>query len=165
MFVFKSNQRRANPYSQYVGTDGTVYPKIPSDLLDEITEPTPPEGYSEDFFYKVEMDEAPYVIYTRKSDEQIAAITLQKAKQKRQTDVESIVVTSALGNAFDGNEEAQTRMARAIVALGELNTTQWVLANNTVVEVTREELLEVLQLAGAQQTAIWITPYDTMENN
>lgn len=35
-------------------------------------EPSPPDDYSEETHYRTEQDAAPYVVYTRKSDEQIA---------------------------------------------------------------------------------------------
>jgi hypothetical protein len=82
----------------------------------------------------------------------------QAAKDKRQVDVENIVVSIANGKSFDGDELAQTRMARAIVAMqaSSTATTQWILADNSIVEVTLEELTEALILAGQEQTRIWV---------
>lgn len=48
----------------------------------EMDEPTPPADYSEDLYYRTEQDETPYVVYTRKSDEQIAGQGLAKAQAK-----------------------------------------------------------------------------------
>ena len=90
---------------------------------------------------------------------ELAAQKLQAAKDQRNVQVENIEVTTPSGNTFDGDETAQTRMARAIVALSPSETTLWVLANNTPAMVSREELQEALRLAGAAQTAIWMTPY------
>ena len=85
---------------------------------------------------------------------------IAQAKLDRAQAVAAIIVTTASGKQFDGNEEAQTRMARAIAALTAEETTLWVLADNTVAPaVTREELREALRLAGAAQTAIWASPY------
>jgi hypothetical protein len=88
-----------------------------------------------------------------------AATALQAAKQARQTEVDAIKVTTASGKEFDGNEEAQTRMARAILALNAEEQTLWVLTDNTPTQVSREELQEALRLSGAKQTEIWIRPY------
>lgn len=88
-----------------------------------------------------------------------AAMPLTQAKVARVAEVEAIVVTTASGNTFDGDEDSQGRMARAVVAMGEVDTTLWVLADNTPVVVTREELREALRLTGEAQTAIWVRPY------
>lgn len=80
MFIFKSNQRRANPYAAYESEDGTRYPRIPAELLEEIPDPQPPEDYSDETYYRTEQDEAPYVVYTRKSDEQLEELRKSKVK-------------------------------------------------------------------------------------
>ena len=67
---------------------------------------------------------------------------------------------------FDGDETSQDRMARSCVALNEGETVQWVLADNTIAQVTKEQLRQALRLAGEAQTAIWANPYlgSTEEN-
>jgi len=60
------------------------------------------------------------------------------------------------GMEFDGDEESQTRMARAIVALDEGETILWVLADNTASQPTREQLKNALRLAGEVQAEIWV---------
>lgn len=96
--------------------------------------------------------------------EEIAAQELAQAKAERAEAVSKIVVTVD-GMAFDGDEESQTRMGRTIaaaVALGvDLATEKrvWVLADNTVAEVTIAQLAEALRLAGDAQTALWTVPY------
>ena len=78
-------------------------------------------------------------------------------KSSRSAAVESIKV--AVGDkVFDGDETSQTRMARAIVAMTDTETTIWVLANNTPVQVTKDELTEALRLAGEAQTQAWVQP-------
>jgi hypothetical protein len=83
MFIFKDTLKRANPYAPYTAPDGTRYPRIPMELLDEIPEPQPPEDYTtnSDYYYRTEQDDAPYVIYTRKSEEQIVQIERAKIPQ------------------------------------------------------------------------------------
>jgi len=80
MFIFKDTLKRANPYAPYTSPDGTRYPRIPMELLDEIPEPQPPEDYTESSYYRTEQDDAPYVVYTRKSDEAIAAARWEAIK-------------------------------------------------------------------------------------
>jgi hypothetical protein len=82
MFIFKDTLKRANPYAPYTAPDGTRYPRIPMELLDEIPEPTPPEEYATnpEYYFRTEQDDAPYVVYTRKSDETIAAARWEAIK-------------------------------------------------------------------------------------
>jgi len=79
------------------------------------------------------------------------------AKQARTEAVEEITVT-VNGKVFDGNEVAQTRMARAIIVMqtGVQTTTDWTLADNTVTQTTLAELTEALRLAGTKQTELWV---------
>jgi hypothetical protein len=96
--------------------------------------------------------------------EELAAQELAQAKAKR-ADAVSRIIVEVDGMKFDGDEESQTRMGRTIattVALGVDLTTgkrTWVLADNTIAEVTIAQLAEALRLAGDAQTALWTVPY------
>lgn len=99
-----------------------------------------------------------------KTAEEIAADELTAAKNVRAQAVSKIVVTVD-GMTFDGDETSQERMARTItaaVATGEdmSATTTWVLADNTVAQVTIRQLAQALRLAGEQQTELWTVPYE-----
>lgn len=82
----------------------------------------------------------------------------EAAKAARAAAVAAIKVTTAAGNTFDGDELSQGRMARAIIALstGLAPSVNWVLADNTVIQATKNELTEALVLAGQAQAAIWV---------
>jgi hypothetical protein len=83
----------------------------------------------------------------------------QQFKADRAQAVQSIVVTTAAGNTFDGDEMSQGRMARAILGLqsvGPEATVVWVLADNTAIQATAPELQEALTLAGAEQARLWV---------
>ena len=86
---------------------------------------------------------------------------LQEAKAARQNLVDNIVVVTQSGKSFDGDEASQGRIARAIVALQAMNqpSTQWVLSDNTIVDVPVAELVEALALSGQEQTRLWMAPY------
>jgi hypothetical protein len=86
------------------------------------------------------------------------ALTRAQLKAQRAEAVANIKVTTAAGNTFDGDEESQGRMARAIVALstGLAPSVNWVLADNSVIAATVDELTEALVLAGMAQAAIWV---------
>lgn len=89
------------------------------------------------------------------SVESKVAADITKSKIDRARDVAQIIVKTSSGSEFDGDELAQTRMARAITVLGS-NTIQWKLADNTFKEVDAAELTEALFLAGQTQAEIWI---------
>ena len=80
-------------------------------------------------------------------------------KAVRQNEVANITVTTTAGNTFDGNEDAQNRMSRAVTAMSDTDTITWVLADNTVSTVSRGELREALRLAGEAMSSIWVRPY------
>lgn len=92
------------------------------------------------------------------SDEEVAMKQLVAAKAEREDYVKRIVV-EVDGMKFDGDEVSQDRMARSIIALDLGEKVQWVLADNTIAQVTRAQLREALRKAGTAQTAIWSDPY------
>lgn len=99
-----------------------------------------------------------------KTDEELAAEELAQAKAERATAVSKITVTVD-GMTFDGDEVSQERMARTItaaVATGEdmSATTTWVLADNTVAQVSMQQLAQALRAAGEAQTEFWTIPYE-----
>lgn len=77
-------------------------------------------------------------------------------KAERTAAVQALTITTQSGNEFDADETSQGRMARAIIALPDGDTVNWVLTDNTVITATKAELTEALQLAGAAQAAIWV---------
>lgn len=81
-----------------------------------------------------------------------------KLKERRLEAVNSVTVTSTSGKVFDGDEVSQDRMVRAIsiAAITGQTTTDWKLADNTIVEVPLDELKEVLSLAGQEMSRIWL---------
>ena len=91
------------------------------------------------------------------SDEEVAMKQLLTAKAEREEFVSKIVV-EVDGMMFDGDEVSQDRMARSIIALDLGEKVQWVLADNTIAQVTRAQLREALRKAGTAQTAIWSNP-------
>lgn len=102
--------------------------------------------------------------YDSLTDEQKVQYDLNKAKRERAEAVAKITV-EVNGMTFDGNEEAQSRMARTVataVALGvDINTEKrtWVLADNTIAQPTVAQLAEATRLAGDKMTELWIVPY------
>lgn len=100
--------------------------------------------------------------------EEKAAKQMRLAKNLRALTVSKITV-EVDGLVFDGDEESQSRMSRTIssaVAQGaDLSTTMrtWVLADNSIAEVSVLQLARALELAGDAQTEAWVKPYENAE--
>lgn len=86
----------------------------------------------------------------------LAAIDREVWKAARAGAVAAIKVTTAAGNTFDGDETSQGRMGRAVSCMGDGESVTWVLANNTIAQVSRAELVEALRMAGSEQSMLWI---------
>lgn len=82
------------------------------------------------------------------------------AKRERAAKVAAITV-EVDGMVFDGDEQAQSRMARAITAAetAGLESTVWVLADNTVATVTKAQLQQALAKAMIAMSELWTYPY------
>lgn len=76
-------------------------------------------------------------------------------KSEREERVRAIVV-EVDGLHFDGDEDSQNRMARAVAGADLMTeTTEWTLADNTVAMVSVQTLKTACRLAGEEQTRIW----------
>lgn len=75
-------------------------------------------------------------------------------KQDRHKKVSEIKVTVD-DMVFDGDEDSQNRMARAFVGLDDGESMSWVLHDNSLATVTKEQLKQALRLAGEAQTLLW----------
>lgn len=92
--------------------------------------------------------------------EEQEAQDLAIAKRERAAKVAAITV-EVDGMVFDGDEQAQSRMARAITAAETtgLESTVWVLADNTVATVTKVQLQQALSKAMLAMAELWTKPY------
>lgn len=76
--MFTLNNKSINIYAPFTTADGTRYGNLTDPAVRElvgvveIPDPVPPEDYSDETYYRTEQDDAPYVVFTRKSDEQVA---------------------------------------------------------------------------------------------
>lgn len=80
-------------------------------------------------------------------------------KRHRDEKVAAITVETVMGNVFQGDEESQNRMARVLLARDEERpdgTVLWVLADNSLAEITLAELDEALRLSVEEQQIIWL---------
>lgn len=80
MFIDSTTQKRVNIYAPYAGFSKLDTPEIRSRAgVTEIADPVPPADYSDETYYRTEQEDAPYVIYTKKSDEQLERLADDKA--------------------------------------------------------------------------------------
>ena len=91
--------------------------------------------------------------------EELAEQALAQAKQVRAEAVEALTVTVD-GYVFDADETSQARMAVAAASMTDNESNIWVLHDNSVVRVTKAQLLEACRLARLAQSAIWTKPYE-----
>lgn len=115
--------------------------------------------------YALRQRENDHALYVEKNPdptpEELAARALEQAKTDRATNVSKIVV-EVDGMQFDGDEASQARMSRALQVAeitGE-SSTEWVLYNNTIATVTKEQLAQALSKALKQQGELWTKPYE-----
>ena len=84
---------------------------------------------------------------------------LLQAKANRAAAVNSIII-EVDQMLFDGDEQSQNRINRVISsATNDADVVKWVLADNTVANVTIQQLKQVLQLATSKQSELQIEPY------
>jgi hypothetical protein len=102
-----------------------------------------------------ELPTEPVKVVVRTGAEVLAPHVRPIFQQSRTRLVEEIVVTVD-GHELDGDETSQTRMSRAISVMLDADVTPWVLTNNTVVELTKSQLVAALKLAGQAQTELWV---------
>lgn len=115
----------------------------------------PPHGKETEFWSRLGVE------YRQEPDpEPTPEQLLAQAKRERAEKVQRIKVTVD-GMTFDGDEVSQSRMARALTAAltaGQSSTT-WVLADNTVATVTKEQLAEALTKSMLEMSKVWTDPY------
>ena len=74
MFIDNETKLRVDIYREYKGFSRLGTPEIRATAnVVEIPDPMPPEDFSDDTYFKTEQAEAPYVICTKRPQEQIDA--------------------------------------------------------------------------------------------
>jgi len=134
--------------------------KVISEVVEEVTEPSEDGEYEVVITpYQPEVTELVRPYEAPDTTDRVNAYlapTLRKLwKEDRQKQVNNIVVTTDVGD-WDGDEVAQTRMARAISVMTDTDETLWILKDNSVASVTKAQIKEALKLAGEAQTALWM---------
>lgn len=117
----------------------------PADLLflnlEEVPDPEPTAEEAEETKAK---DLARQLLQTR-----------EQAKAQRAMRVAAIKVTTKAGNTFDGDESSIAAILQQVAVATPVQGVAWVLADNTTIITTREELLEALTLAITERANLW----------
>ena len=92
------------------------------------------------------------------TQEELEAQALAQAKAERAAEVEALTV-EVEGMVFDADETSQARMSVAASSMTDDETNVWVLADNTIVQVTKSQLMQACRLARIAQSAVWTKPY------
>lgn len=140
--MFIKDGKRFNIYAQAT-VDAVTYANFLDSTvraavgITEIADPPVPEGYDPDLYYRVELDEAPYVIFTPKSAEQVEAVLAKRQQladdtadltEIRQIPFVNFLVTkrpAQIANkiqsdlAADGIEAVLVKLAKAIAVLAK----------------------------------------------
>ena len=86
--------------------------------------------------------------------EEITSIDRIYGREQRDEAVQNIEVLYN-GYVFQGDEVSQSRMARALAGMKEDDTIKWKTKDNLVIVLSKDDLKQVLRLAGQEQTKIW----------
>lgn len=111
-FWIDGNGIRFNPFARHI-VNGVVYSgnilSFPSAMaalgVQEISEPAPPADYEEYLYYRTEQENAPYVVYTRKPQEQIDAFLIKRFEVA----LDSYLDTVAQVKHYDDRKSAALR--------------------------------------------------------
>lgn len=95
------------------------------------------------------------VSFERIENEKTAEELRREFKRSRTTIISNLTVEID-GMVFDADEISRSRMADTIVGLADDETQLWVLADNSIVYLTKMQLIEVLRAIGTAQTALWL---------
>lgn len=90
-----------------------------------------------------------YLDALKPTTEEIEAQNLSLLKLKKENELNNIKVTTTAGNEFDGNETARNNMVSAVLAsdITGITTNNWKLADNSIKEVSVDEIKEALTLS------------------
>lgn len=84
--IHKITRKRLNAFAIYTDEAGARHPTVPRDLLEWVDPPPPPADYRAETHGIDELDDAPYVSYPRKSQEQIDAANNAKVQAQIEAD-------------------------------------------------------------------------------
>lgn len=101
-------------------------------------------------------EDGKFIVKDFRTAEEVKQGEISKWKSERDIKVQNIEVTYK-DVVYQGDEKSQDRMSRHINALPNTEvTTMWVAKDNSVQILNKEDLQNILLLAGAEMSKIWI---------
>lgn len=162
--MYIRNGKRFNIYAS-AEIDGVRYPHFTDSVIQaelgitEISEPEAPADFDYDIYYRQEQDTAPYVVYTRKSDEQIAATRWAKLKAIRDDIWHNggcNVVVDGVPKWFHSDDHSKLQQLSLVIAGANLpNDLQWKTMDGTYVTMTPSLALQVYQAQMAAEATVF----------
>ena len=104
--------------------------------------------FDSSYTYKVEDG---LIVKTKRTDEAF----IRESNKIEKIRLVSNIEVEYNGIVYQGDETSQDRMSRAIAGLPEDGSIQWKAKDNSINELTKADLKEILFLAGQKQTEIW----------
>jgi len=120
----------------------------------EITVSEKPVDYSEDTYYRTEQELAPYVVYERKSDEQIAATRWQKLKQIRD-ELTEFGGCFVAGKWFHSNVKSKQQQMALLMVGASLPAIQWKTMDGSFIAITPQIVQELFDAQTARDQNIF----------
>jgi hypothetical protein len=158
IYIDNETKLRVNIYAPYKGFSRLDTPEIRQRAgVVEAEEPTLPADFNYDDYTVQEIDPTPYVIFTKKSDEQIAAIRWEKLKQLR--DQKIINGGAKVGDKWYHSDTHSKVQQLSLLLAGENLPAgiQWKTMDGTFVEMTPTLAQQLYQAQMAQEQAIFNT--------
>jgi hypothetical protein len=159
MFIDQATNLRVNINAPYKGRSRLDTAEIRAELgVIEIPDPQPPQDALDnpDHYYRTEQNEAPYVVWTKKSDEQIAAVRWTKIKAKRDdlTDNGGCLVATKWFHS-DGKSKQQ-QIALTMLGASIPANLQWKTMDGTFATMTQTLASQLFGAQIAREQAIFV---------
>jgi len=116
-----------------------------------------PEGFIE--YVKGQEPQELLDILNKEKFEKAKQLKLKELNQIRDNEVTDMIVELELNGElipFNADETSQVRLNRAVTALGDNDTINWIDANGNIQTLTKQQCLEGMRIAGQKQTEIFV---------
>ena len=156
IWIDNETKKRVNIFAPYKGFSKLDTPEIRERAgVVEIPDPTPPADFSDDTYYRTESDDPPYVIYAKKSPEQLAEVRWNKLKQIRD-DLTENGGCLVQGKWFHTDTKSkQQQMALTMMGASIPAGLQWKTMDGTFVEMTQTLATELFAAQVARESTIF----------
>lgn len=160
--MFIRNGKRFNIYASQV-INGVIYPNFidptlrQSLAITEIADPIVPSDYSDDTYYRTEQEDSPYVVYTKKPEEQLAQVRWNKLKTIRDNLISNGGVK--VGTKWFHSDTHSKLQQLSLVSLGASLPAgiQWKTMDGSFIEMTPTLAQQIFAAQVAQENAIFST--------